>query len=141
MADYQSIYDRSLNDPEGFWADAAEDIHWYKKWEQVLDGSNPPFYSWFTGGELNTCYNAVDVHVENGAGDQLAIIYDSPVTDSQRKITYGELRDLVARLNTRPESRRAERVGSPFRSRRSDFRAKAVRKKLPTLSVERSVTE
>ncbi len=98
MGDYQSIYNRSLTNPDEFWAEAAEDIHWYKRWDRVLDDSNPPFYQWFTGGRLNTCYNAVDVHVENGAGDRLALIYDSPVTDSVRKISYQELRDLVAQF-------------------------------------------
>ncbi len=96
MGDYRSIYHQSLSDPDAFWATAAEDIHWYKKWDKVLDASNAPFYLWFAGGELNTCYNAVDYHVDNGRGDQLAIIYDSPVTDTQRTITYSELRDLVA---------------------------------------------
>jgi propionyl-CoA synthetase len=96
MGDYRSVYHQSLSDPDAFWATAAEDIHWYKKWDKVLDASNAPFYLWFAGGELNTCYNAVDYHVDNGRGDQLAIIYDSPVTDTQRTITYGELRDLVA---------------------------------------------
>ncbi len=97
MADFHSIYNRSMHDPEGFWAEAAAEIHWDKKWDRVLDDSNPPFYRWFPGAQLNTCYNAVDVHVENGRGDQLALIYDSPVTGSQRKISYRELRDLVAR--------------------------------------------
>ncbi len=96
MGDYRSVYHQSLSDPDAFWATAAEDIHWYKKWDKVLDASNAPFYLWFAGGELNTCYNAVDYHVDNGRGDQLAIIYDSPVTDTQRTITYSELRDLVA---------------------------------------------
>jgi len=96
MGDYQNVYDRSISDPEGFWAEVAEDIHWYKKWDKVLDDSNKPFYRWFTGGELNTCYNCVDLHVENGRGDQAALIHDSPVTESKRIITYTELRDEVA---------------------------------------------
>jgi propionyl-CoA synthetase len=98
MGDYQAIYDRSITDPEGFWGEVAEDIHWYRKWDNVLDDTNKPFYKWFTGGELNTCYNAVDLHVENGRGDQAALIYDSPVTDTKRTITYSELRDEVARF-------------------------------------------
>jgi len=96
MGDYQAIYDRSIADPEGFWGEVAEDIHWYRKWDKVLDASNPPYYKWFTGGELNTCYNAVDLHVDNGRGDQAALIYDSPVTDSKRTITYAELKNEVA---------------------------------------------
>ncbi|MBS1269093.1 MAG: Acetyl-coenzyme A synthetase [Gammaproteobacteria bacterium] len=98
MGNYQAIYERSIKDPEGFWADVAEDIRWFKKWDKVLDESNKPFYRWFTGGELNTCYNAVDLHVENGRGDQAALIYDSPVTDTKRIITYFELKDEVARF-------------------------------------------
>ncbi|HSH43520.1 MAG TPA: propionyl-CoA synthetase [Arenicellales bacterium] len=96
MGDYQAIYDRSINDPEGFWGEVAEDIHWYRKWDKVLDDSSAPFYKWFTGGELNTCYNCVDLHVDNGRGDQAALIYDSPVTDSKRTFTYAELKAAVA---------------------------------------------
>ena len=95
---YAELHARSLSDPESFWADAAEAIHWTKRWERVLDDSNPPSYRWFTGGELNTCYNALDLHVENGRGDQAALIYDSPVTDTGRRYTYAELRDEVARF-------------------------------------------
>ena len=93
---HEAVYQRSIEDPEGFWAEAAEEIHWEKKWDRVLDDSNRPFYRWFAGGELNTCYNAVDRHVAAGRGAQPAIIHDSPVTDSTRTITYCELRDLVA---------------------------------------------
>jgi propionyl-CoA synthetase len=95
---YEEVHARSLKDPQGFWAAAAEDIDWTRKWEQVLDGSNPPFYRWFAGGSLNTCHNALDRHVARGRGDQLALIYDSPVTDSIRRFTYRELRDEVARF-------------------------------------------
>ena len=93
---YMDVYQRALDDPEGFWAEAAEDIHWDKRWERVLDDSRPPFYRWFTGGALNTCYNALDVHVEQGNGDRAALIYDSPVTDGGKVFTYAELRDAVA---------------------------------------------
>ena len=92
------VHARSLSDPESFWAEAAEAIHWTKRWDRVLDDSNPPSYRWFTGGELNTCYNALDLHVETGRGDQPALIYDSPVTGSKRTYTYSELRDEVARF-------------------------------------------
>ncbi len=95
---YAEAHARSLSDPEGFWGAAAEDIRWIEKWSQVLDSSNPPFYRWFVGGRLNTCYNALDRHVEEGRGDQPALIYDSPVTDSIRRYSYGELRDAVARF-------------------------------------------
>ena len=95
---YDRMHARSLSDPEGFWGEAAKDISWYKPWDKVLDDSNAPFYRWFTGGELNTCYNAVDRHVEDGRGAQPAIIYDSPVTQTVQTITYAELLDQVARF-------------------------------------------
>lgn len=95
---YQTLYDRSMQDPSAFWAEAADLIDWDRPWDRVLDDSNPPFYRWFKGGRLNTCYNAVDRHVKAGRGDQPAIIHDSPVTDSQTVITYAELQDQVARF-------------------------------------------
>lgn len=95
---YNQLHARSLSDPEGFWGEAAEDITWIKRWDKVLDDSNPPFYRWFKGGVLNTCYNAIDRHVEAGRGEQPAIIYDSPVTNTVQTITYKELRDQVARF-------------------------------------------
>lgn len=93
---YDEVYDRSLKDPEGFWSEAAQEIDWIETWNQVIDASNAPFYRWFVGGVLNTCYNAVDLHVETGRADQAALIYDSPVTDTVRTLTYRELRDEVA---------------------------------------------
>ena len=93
---YQAAFEQSINDPDGFWTKAAEDCHWYKRWDKVLDDSNKPFYRWFTGGEINTCYNALDYHIDQGRGDQLALIYDSPVTDTIKKYTYSQLRDEVA---------------------------------------------
>ncbi len=95
---YQAAFEQSINDPNGFWAKAAEDCHWYKRWDKVLDDSNKPFYRWFTGGQINTCYNALDHHIDQGRGDQLALIYDSPVTDTIKKYTYSQLRDEVARF-------------------------------------------
>ncbi|MCF8127834.1 MAG: propionyl-CoA synthetase [Deltaproteobacteria bacterium] len=95
---YLAYYKQSIEDPDGFWTKPAEDCHWYKKWDKVLDDSNKPFYRWFTGGTVNTCYNALDIHVENGIGDQIALIYDSPVTDTIKKYTYLELKDEVARF-------------------------------------------
>ncbi|MDH5486653.1 MAG: propionyl-CoA synthetase [Gammaproteobacteria bacterium] len=93
---YESFYLRSLRDPAGFWAQAAEALHWERKWERTLDDSQPPFYRWFPGGLLNTCYNAVDRHVATGRADQPALIYDSPVTNTIKRYTYGQLRDEVA---------------------------------------------
>ena len=94
--EYLRAHKRSLGEREAFWAEAAADLHWHKKWETVLDDTNPPFYRWFPGGEVNTCYNALDRHVEGGRADQLALIYDSPITGSMKKYTYKELRDEVA---------------------------------------------
>ncbi len=94
---YAEAHARSLKDPEGFWGDAAEDVRWIKRWDRVLDSSNPPFYRWFRGGVVNTCFNALDRHVEEGRADQPALIYDSPVTGfTVKTFTYRELRDAVA---------------------------------------------
>jgi propionyl-CoA synthetase len=90
------MHRRSIESPEEFWAEAAADIDWITPYERVLDDSKKPFYRWFSGGSLNTCWNAVDRHVENVRGEQLALIYDSPVTGSKRTYTYRELRDEVA---------------------------------------------
>jgi len=98
MAKYDEIFTESIEHPEKFWADAAEGIDWYQKWDTVVDDSNPPFYRWFAGGLMNTCYNAVDRHVEAGRGDQTAFIHDSPVTDSITKVTYKELQEKVSLL-------------------------------------------
>ena len=98
MKTYDEVYTRWLNDPEDFWAEAAGAVHWHKKWDRVLDGSRPPFYAWFAGGLLNTCYNALDRHLERGRANQPALIYDSPVTETVETFTYRELLDLVARF-------------------------------------------
>ena len=80
------------------WQDAAENIHWYQRPTRLLDDSNPPFYRWYPDGVTNACYNAVDIHVEQGRGEQLAVIYDSPVTRSRRTYTYSQLLLEVARF-------------------------------------------
>jgi propionyl-CoA synthetase len=95
---YAAVHRRSLVDREGFWAEAAQAIDWEKRWDAVLDASRPPFYRWFRGARLNTCYNALDRHVDGGRASQTALIYDSPVTGIVRKFSYRELRDQVARL-------------------------------------------
>jgi propionyl-CoA synthetase len=95
---YDDVYAHSMRDPEGFWAEAAKGIDWTSPWTRVLDDSRAPFYRWFAGAQLNTCWNAVDRHVAAGRGAQAAVIYDSPVTQTQRTITYAELQDLVARF-------------------------------------------
>ncbi len=94
---YADIHARSLKDPEGYWGEVAGKIAWTRPWTRVLDSSRPPFYRWFPGGELNTCYNALDRHVET-RGDQAAVIYDSPVTGTIKSYTYREMRDWVARF-------------------------------------------
>ena len=95
---YQRACDEAIRSPERFWGRAAEAIQWHRPWANVLDRSNAPLYRWFTGGELNTCYNAIDFHVEHGRADQLALIYDSPVTGTRRTFTYGQLQEEVARF-------------------------------------------
>ena len=95
---FGEIYDRACRDPEGFWAEVAENVHWYRKWDQVIDDSEAPFYRWFTGGQTNVCYNAVDIHVANGRGGQTAIIHESPVTNSRQTLSYQELQQRVSRF-------------------------------------------
>jgi propionyl-CoA synthetase len=95
---YPETYAAWQADPEAYWAEQAEAIDWYKKWDRVLDADHPPFYRWFPGGLVNTCHNAVDRHVDAGRGDQLAVIHDSPITGTITKLTYRELRDSVARF-------------------------------------------
>jgi len=96
MTNYNDIYQQSINDPDTFWSKAAEQLHWIKKWDKVIDLDAKPVPRWFTGGQINTCYNAVDRHVESGRAEQTAIIYDSPITSQQRKISYRELQQQVS---------------------------------------------
>lgn len=98
MGAYAEAYRRALDDPEGFWGEAAAAIDWDRRWDRVLDDSNAPFYRWFAGARLNTCFNALDRHVAAGHGDRIALIYDSPVTGTVRRFTYAELTDRVARF-------------------------------------------
>lgn len=94
---YQAEYDRSMNDPEGFWKEKSEALKWFKAPEKILSQDEHGIFHWFADGEMNTAYMALDYHVENGRGDQVAIIYDSPVTDTKKTYTYTELRDAVAK--------------------------------------------
>ena len=96
MTTYAEEHARSLAAPDGFSAAAATAIDWDVTPTTVLDASDAPFYRWFSDGRLNTCWNAVDRHVDAGHGDRLALVYDSPVTDTTRTYTYAELRDAVA---------------------------------------------
>ncbi|WP_421905290.1 propionate-CoA ligase PrpE [Mameliella sp.] len=95
---YQDVYDSALADPEGFWMSAAEAIDWEKKPTKALFDRGDHMYEWFADGMVNTCWNAVDRHVEAGRGEQTAIIYDSPITHTKREISYVELRNRVANL-------------------------------------------
>jgi len=98
MGNYKEQYQQSLNDPEAFWGNAAKAIDWDKPATKTLDASQAPSYRWFSGAKLNTCYNAIDRHVNNGRADQAAIIYDSPVTNSQKTYSYQQLLDQVSKL-------------------------------------------
>ncbi|AFM18881.1 acyl-CoA synthetase/AMP-acid ligase [Mycolicibacterium chubuense NBB4] len=98
MPGYRDLYDASIDDPAAFWADAATAVTWTKAPDRILDDSNPPFYRWYPGAELNTCANALDRHVDGGRAEQAALIYDSAVTDTKRTYSYAELLDQTARF-------------------------------------------
>jgi len=98
MSRFRDVHRESIESPDTFWARAAEGIHWDKRWDTVLDNPAPQVYRWFAGGRLNTCYNALDRHVEQGRGEQTAVIYDSPLSGTQRQISYAELLGEVARF-------------------------------------------
>ncbi|MBK0328526.1 propionyl-CoA synthetase [Rhodobacteraceae bacterium F11138] len=95
---YADVYESWKSDPEGFWMEAARNIDWVKPPSRALNADNAPLYTWFQDGLVNTCWNAVDRHVEAGRGEQTAIIHDSPITQSKREISYIELRNRVASL-------------------------------------------
>jgi len=95
---YAAAYEQSISDPDAFWGQAATAIEWITPPETVLDAQNPPFFRWFTGGTLNTCFNALDRHVRDGRGAQVALFYDSPVTGTATQVTYAELLDQVSRF-------------------------------------------
>ena len=96
--DFEAARARVAADPEAFWAEAAEAIHWEKRWDTVFDDSNAPLSRWFTGAEVNTCYNCLDRHVDAGRGDQDALIYESPVTGKTEYFTYEALLARVAKV-------------------------------------------
>ena len=85
---FNQIYQKSIKNPEKFWQAASEDIFWFKKPTKILNKSNPPFYKWFEDGVTNTCYNALDIHIDQGKGKKTALIYDSPITGNKSKFTY-----------------------------------------------------
>ena len=95
---FQQIYNQSIENPEEFWQKNSDDIFWFKKPTKILNKSNHPFYRWYEDGTTNTCYNALDVHIDNGIGDKTALIYDSPITGNKLKLTYKELKDKVSKF-------------------------------------------
>ena len=95
---FQRIYEESIKNPEQFWQKAAEDIFWFKKPTKILNKSSPPFYKWFEDGVTNTCYNALDIHIDQGRGQKKALIYDSPITGNKIQFTYEELKSKVAKF-------------------------------------------
>jgi len=95
---FDEVHRRSIEQPDEFWGEAGQAVTWDKPWSQVLNNREAPFTRWFSGGQLNTCYNAVDRHVENGRGEQTAVIYDSPITGTISTLTYSQLQDQTARL-------------------------------------------
>lgn len=95
---YHELYQRSVNDPEGFWREQAEALPWFKPPRQILGKDDSGHHRWFSGGQLNISHLALDRHVDDGRGDQTAIIHDSPATGTQTRYTFRELRDLVARF-------------------------------------------
>ena len=98
MSKYQETFNYSLTNPEEFWSKAANDVVWIKKFDKVIHADEPPFYRWFKGGKINTCYNALDRHVDEGNGDRTALIYDSAMINTKIKFSYKELRDKTAEL-------------------------------------------
>ena len=98
MSNYEKVFKESLTNPESFWSKAAEDVKWIKKFDKVVHTDGPPFYKWFKGGKINTCYNALDRHVDEGNGDRTALIYDSAMTNTKKKFSYKELKDHTAKL-------------------------------------------
>ena len=95
---YPEIYARSLRDPDGFWGEQVDALDWIEKPKKIFDPKAGIYGRWFTDGVCNTCYNAIDRHVNAGRGKQAAFIYDSPVTNTKRTITYAELLDEVKAL-------------------------------------------
>ena len=95
---FKKIYDQSIKNPEKFWQEAADDIFWFKKPTKILNKSNPPFYKWYENGVTNTCYNALDIHIDEGRGKNVALIYDSPITGMKSQFTYEEIRAKVSKF-------------------------------------------
>ena len=95
---FNEIYQKSIQKPEEFWENISNDIFWFKKPSKILNKSNPPFYKWFEDGITNSCYNAVDLHIDQGKGEKIALIYDSPITGNKAKFTYNQLKEKVSKF-------------------------------------------
>ena len=95
---YSEIYSQSIKNPEEFWENVSNDIFWYKKPKKILNKSNAPFFKWFEDGVTNTCYNALDHHIDQGKGEKIALIYDSPITNKKAKFTFNQLREKVSKF-------------------------------------------
>jgi len=95
---FNKIYENSIKNPENFWEEIANDIFWFKKPTKILNKSKPPFYKWFEDGVTNTCYNALDIHIDQGRSDKTCLIYDSPITGNKKQFTYKKLRDKVSKF-------------------------------------------
>lgn len=98
MGKYKDMYNRSIQDPEGFWMEQAEKVQWFEKPRKALSKDENDLYRWYKGGKINTSYLALDYHIENGRGDQVAVYYDSPVTNTKSSTSFSELRDQVAQF-------------------------------------------
>jgi len=97
-SNFKEIYQKSISKPEEFWNEISNDIFWFQKPTKILNKSNPPFYKWFEDGKTNTCFNALDIHIDQGQGDKTALIYDSPITGNKKKFTYKELKEKVSKF-------------------------------------------
>ena len=95
---FKQIYDNSIKNPEVFWKNLSEDIFWFKKPTKILNKSNPPFYKWYEDGVTNTCYNALDHHIDQGKGERIALIYDSPITGNKAQFTFNQLKAKVSKF-------------------------------------------
>ncbi|MBC8303805.1 MAG: AMP-binding protein, partial [Pelagibacterales bacterium] len=103
---FEEIYSNSIKNPEEFWKKVSDDMFWFKKPSKILNKSNHPFYKWYEDGITNTCYNALDIHIDNGQGDRTALIYDSPITGNKKKFTYKELKEKVSKFAGALENQR-----------------------------------
>ncbi|SVC71902.1 uncharacterized protein METZ01_LOCUS324756, partial [marine metagenome] len=95
---FEKIYNESIKKPEEFWQKISDDIFSFKKPTQILNKDKAPFYKWFGNGITNTCYNALDLHIDEGRGNKTALIYDSPITSNKKKFTYKELKEKVSKF-------------------------------------------